>query len=700
MEAVDNLSIMAELDIPSSPMEIDRDLIPTTAGELNAQMFLDPARHDENRKRARETFRVIHEYLEHLYEKDKGHLKDPEVERGIQALMILAGEAAQKMDIYSKGASGEEHVSRFEEFQDLKQFYKQKILKRFRGDVEGEEGIDQEGESDERETLKIQKQGLKDLEMVRHDNDYELFYIRKENGHPYFTSALLRHLRLIGEFDEVALGLEDENPFLKVRAIEDRNAQHAAQEILRRVVIDLDEFYREALRHKENEFVVELNKAVMALMLAANARNLMSGESPKICLSYFKDFLAFTRAALRTKSYEEAATNQDASSFLHSAVELVHGVISALFLHKERRKEMVDWIHHLIARSEYKEVGAGSPWSELSHIDGHLRTYLKRYPNGPLMKTLDTFREDEARWGFDPFEQEDVPSELYAFVAEDLHISVLRLPAPIHQEVIHEAEVVEEMRAFLRSLQAGAQGQLHLLFNLQDRTSWKEHARCIALEGLQNTPEFSKNLTVITFNKSSDFYLQKGDYQNLNEAELFLSTFYQQIESREACGFHFPALPEAGEINAFTKEALEMIHEQFFSGRKTLLRKERLDFIEIFTQLFFMKMILLVKPDSISFTCKDAIDLGEAQAATFFAFLQRMGSSEAISAEEKDFLLWLLYAPALTLRERLIDPFRFARLVSTMNHIDGELSVRRKAILDATDKLLKGHVKPEIRIAA
>jgi hypothetical protein len=144
-------------------------------------------------------------------------------------------------------------------------------------------------------------------------------------------------LRLIGEFDEVALDLEDENPFLKVRAIEDRNAQHAAQEILRRVAVDLDEFYREALRHKENEFIVELNKAIMSLMLAANARNLMSGESPKICLSYFKDFLAFTRTALRTKSYEEAATNQDASSFLHSAFQLVRGDL-CLFLHKSVKR--------------------------------------------------------------------------------------------------------------------------------------------------------------------------------------------------------------------------------------------------------------------------------------------------------------------------------------------------------------------------
>jgi hypothetical protein len=67
----------------------------------------------------------------------------------------------------------------------------------------------------------------------------------------------------------------------------------------------------------------------------------------------------------------------------------------------------------------------------------------------------------------------------------------LRLPAPIHQEVIHEAEVVEEMCAFLRSLQSGVQGQRHLLFNLQDRTSGGACA-LYQLEGLQNEPEFSK----------------------------------------------------------------------------------------------------------------------------------------------------------------------------------------------------------------
>ncbi|MFI5334445.1 MAG: hypothetical protein ACHQT8_04685, partial [Chlamydiales bacterium] len=223
MDAVDNLSRMAELDIPASPEESAREPLAPSDEESRSSYLVDREHIAENQALIRETFRVVNRYLHHLYEKEKGHLKDPEIQRGVQALMVLVGEAAQKLEIYTsmtKQIFTEGRINDLKEFQELQTFYHTKITKRFRSQEEGEEKIDQEGESAGDEIVQIQSQGLKDLEMVRHDRDYELFYIRKENGHPFFSQALVRHLRLVGEFDEAAVHVEGDDPFLKIKNLQ------------------------------------------------------------------------------------------------------------------------------------------------------------------------------------------------------------------------------------------------------------------------------------------------------------------------------------------------------------------------------------------------------------------------------------------------------------------------------------------------
>ncbi len=352
-------------------------------------------------------------------------------------------------------------------------------------------------------------------------------------------------------------------------------------------------------------------------------------------------------------------------------------------------KKRWEFIKHLIERGESNEKKASGPaiWNEFLQDDAKIRQILKHYPNGPLLKTLDLFRESAAHEGFDPLSQENFPSQLYTLTFKDFHLTTLRIPAPVHQEIIDKVEVAPEFRGFLRALQTQMHGQRHLLFNLQDRTSWQEHARCSVLEKMQNEAEFAKVLTVITICKNTDFYNQTGPYQMQADAAAFISSFIDQIASGEASGYFFPPSLNKQEINAFTSEALELIHKLFFSSEATLSRKQRMDFIEIFYQFLFMKLIQMVKPDSMSFTCKDAIDIGESTAAGFFAFL-KMLEGKAWGREDKEFFLWMLYSPALTIRERPIDSNRLLRIVNASSIIQTELESHRKAILEQVHKLL------------
>ncbi len=660
MEAVDNLSLMAELDVTSAPEEISPFL--------------------ENPDAVRATFRVLLSYLMHIYQKEKGELKDPEMQRGIQAMMVLANEAAQKMDRAGK------EVSTLQEYQDLQKFYLEKVVKRFRTGAGSAEEWEKQWEG--AKATDVQKKGLKDLEAVRKDRNYELFFIRKENGKPFFHPELLRHLRLVGEFDETLTDPEGDDPLLQIRELEDRDAHETAKEILHRVSPYLDEFYKEALRHKGREFAMQLNQATMALMLAADPRNVVPTTGGKSALSYFADFYQFLRDALKSLDYNRTLTvsQEETDAFSRVLLSLVHAFSSALFMRCASRKDAVKFIKKLIERAPHeKRKKAESIWEEVVQEDEKIRYVLKQHPSGPLLKTLDYFRAHEEGRGFDPLLQETPPSQLYIFSNEDLHVTILRLPAPIHQEVIDRAEVTEEFRAFLRALQTQMKGQRHLLLDLQDRTSWQERARCIALEGLQKDAEFSSVLSVVTLGKSHEFYEQSGPYQHLTDAQEFLNAFYEQIVSGEACGYFFPS---GIELHPFAKSMQKLIHELFFASKETFTRKERQDFIEIFDQFLYLKLILLLKPDSLSFTCKDALDIGEAQAAGFFAFLRMMGSQEAWTQEEKEFLLWMLYSPALLVRERPIDSAPLQRMIGALKQIESALEENRKEILTKTQELL------------
>ena len=702
MDAVDNLTHMAEIDLTApvreegEPVELTEEQI---SERLHSLSWHDPEYFVYNRERVKETFRVIQNYLKQIYEKEKGQLRDASTQKGIQAIMLLAAEAAQKMDKYAEkvtGAKKEESIAQLKEYQDLQHYYQTKIVHKFQNYVEIKEGWQDEwSQAAEGDLLDVQRQGLKDLDTVRQDKEYELFMVRKEDGKPFFNRDLLRHLRLVGEFDEVFSESFGEDPFLRIKMIQDRDLHTTAKEILHLVAPYIDDYYKEALHYKDMEFVASINKAIMALMLAANPRNLMQNTAGKSCVSYFTDFHYYLRRALSSQEYIKYISNPPDSShrFFHILLNLSHGLSTSFFVRLGNRKEMVAFIRFLIeegGKGSSTQSATHSPvsiWNNLGDEDEHIRYLLKKYPNGPLMKAIDVFRADQQLIGFDPFAQENLPGQLYTLINDQMHISCLRMPCPVRQEYISKAELAEEFYGFLRSIGSEKRGQRHLLINLQDRTSWQEHARCLALEDLQKKAEFAKSLVVVTLPKSGDFYMQSGSYINLNDAKEFINTFKEQIASGEQCGYFLSGAMKSKEIEEFVSEAMKMIHRYFFGDKDSLLRKNRLDFIEIFYLFFTLKIIDVCKPDTISFTCKDAVDTGAAANAEFYAFIKMMNGLKPWEKDDKDFLSWMLYSSALVLRERAIDNQRLNRMLSALTVVNAELEAQLSEVIKASSKL-------------
>lgn len=537
----------------------------------------------------------------------------------------------------------------------------------------------------------MQGGGLKDFETASRDREYELFYIRKEDGKPYFSKELLRSIKLDCDFELAGESFE-EDPLLKVRAMQDRDLHATAMQILGECHPILTDFYKTLKKLEGNELASSLSMAAIALFLAANSRYLLQNTTGKSCLQYFEDFHHFLRRAMRTSEYQKMIayppdkTDKTSQLLLH----LTHSFCKKLF---ERvggvKLESIGLIHRTMRKGEElkqqeKEhlLKGETIWNQFLLDDEKYRSYLAKFPNGPLFKVLDLIREEQEEdkiIPFDPIGQQNLPSRIYEITdRRGKKIDVLHLPSPTRQALINKVEIIDEFRGFLRF--ETHDEKKHLIFNLQDRTSWKEYARARALETLQLNAEFNHQLLVITLPKETDFYYQNNEYMNLNKAEDFLKAFQEQLQAPEECGYFFPPQFKRTELTRFTELALPLIHEFFFHNKNTLTRRNREDFIEIFYQFLILKCIDMIDPHSLSFTCKDAIDTGAAQQGTFYGFVKLL-TSDFSKKEEQDFFRWLLYTPALFTRERAIDPERFNRTVSVLQLLDQEMAERGKEVI-------------------
>ena len=519
--------------------------------------------------------------------------------------------------------------------------------------------------------MEVSQTGLMDFESVRRDLDYELFSIRNEQGDPFFNADLLRNIKLVCYEAGKDISFE-EDPLLRVRAVEDRDLQSTSSQILLFCHAAIEDFYKMFRQIKDMSIAQSLSQAIMGLHLAANPRNLIQNSSGKSSLQYFHDFLIYLRQAMNSSEYQKyvAYPPEAKEKVPHFLMHLCHSLSFALFNRLGGvKQETIGLIHRCMRKGEEKEkkkhIKGDTIWNQLLIDDEKFRTLLSQFPNGPLFKILDQIREEDIeRMSFDPFLQENLPQRLCEIVVPGQAIEVFRTACPIRQVYINKVTVAEEFRGFLRFYAKNR--KKHLFVNLQGQ-SWQECARSRCMETLQKNAEFNEQLIVATIPKSGDFYYQNGEFMNRNAADEFIAEFKKVLSQPEEWGFFIPPRLSTQELKKFTDDAISFIHQDFFNNQKNLSRRNREDFIEIFYQLLILKWIETIKPDSISLTCKDSVDIGAAALTMFYGFLRILKGGVS---QETDFLRYLLYAPALFVRERAIDPERLTRALAALERID------------------------------
>jgi hypothetical protein len=620
------------------------------------------------------TLQAVHEHLGRLVKEIDW--EDNKSRHALEAIMALCGESAQRLEKYLEIRIGKKIslLSRLS-FVNLQEDYARQVSK-----------IQQ----DEPQSVGE----LKNLEVVRRDLDYELFYIRKEDGAPYFSTNLLRHMRLISDFESDGESFE-EDPLLQVRSMMDRDLQFSAKQILSNCHHLTQDFYKMYKRFSNNDLAITLSQALMALLLAANPRNLLQNTTSKSCQQYFEDFLLFLRGLFRTDEYQKfvAYPPEKSDKIAHLLLNLAHSLAKELYTRVGGvKQEAVGLIHRTTRKGSQPSSSAlkkgDTVWSGLSIDDENYRSRLAKFPSGPLFKTLDLVRFEEGEpIAFDPVIQGNIPMQLFEIHAKNKQIHFLKVPCPTRQHMINKAEILDEMRGFLRYYNTTSPKQKHLMINLQDRTSWKEFIRCKALEEMQKNAEFNPALVVVTLAKNTDFYSQANEYEEVDRTNVFFAILLKQLEQAEGYGFYFPSSFKSVELCGFAAALIPIIHRHFFEKKEILTRREREDFIEIFYQFIVLKLIDHYNPTTVSFTCKDAIDTGAAASALFFAFIHLLqGGFE--EKQEIDYFRWLLYAPSLFVRERALDPERFNRVLTALERFSEGMNSNRKAIFRDLEALI------------
>jgi hypothetical protein len=486
-----------------------------------------------------------------------------------------------------------------------------------------------------------------DLDGVIKDTEYELVLLRKPDGSRFYHPKILRNLHLLTEAKE---GHTAEAPL--IFSYQEMRCQQMANFILKKVWQQIDAFYLALPEYRDLEGIFNLQKMTYALMLAANVDLAKGGKKAS---HYLHDFQVYLRMALRSKEYHKWQSTylDQKDSLAMAAVDLVQGALSAFFSPSFDWRQVDKALEPLLG-SPKKEVAS----VQLGFDEKALLELMKDRSYGPIAKTLRALLHQESR--FDPLFQQFLPAQQYDLYIDAKKITFFNLPTPTGQDSIDSADISPEWSALLHRQEAAAS---LLLFNFQDRSSWKEHARSAALEQL-DVP----HLNVVTLAKEGDFYHQRAHYEEMNQSDFFLKVFEEHLLSGSSGYFFSSSLK--GTLRGQIAPLLQAVHDVFFASRNVLTKSSRQSFIDLFYLLLEVKLIDLLKPNAVSHTCKDGLDISSIASAEMYLFLRYL-QGERISKEDVRFLRTLIFAPTLMQRERVVFYDRFLRFTHVLKVLEG-----------------------------
>lgn len=621
-------------------------------------------------------FKVILTHLKDFYQEDRNPQEFSENNEKIKSIMMIVGQAAKKIDRYTDlfHEKNMHSVTETREYRQLQDFYKKKISKTVDESVLGKWILALTTQAFKEQSKVIAEEKrldaghvFVDLDSVKNDTEYELFFIRKQDGSRFFNARLIKNITLICDFGFKLNHDKDTDPLVDLAIWSDRFGLGVASRILKKAKAAINHFFPAIRHHKDSLICSNVHKALMALFSASNPDRLITTGSTKGCLSYLRDFQMYLRTALETRAYQHmiAFPEQEFRAEDVAARKVIEAILQQMYESAGNDEQLESYIHFLVNNSresvsaEHKKTNGNlSIWNRLASDYASLHKYLRNHPNGPLNKVLNLLEEGDYH-SFDPYLQLRMPETVYEINSVHVHV----LPSPTKQESIDKASVIDEWLGYLHSK---SDSENILVINFQDNTSWREYARAQTLEKLQSG--FEDRLKVVTLPKDTEFYHQEMPYDDMHQLQAFKKALHGQVLG-DNTGFYFPDDVREHITPEWVDETFSIISRTFFSSKNVLSKEARLEFIEIFYGFLELKIVEILQPADLFFTCKDGVDISPTAACLFY-IMHRLLSGSTISPEEIDHLTTVLYQPALLSRERVLLPDRAERMLNAIKVLE------------------------------
>ena len=196
-------------------------------------------------------------------------------------------------------------------------------------------------------------------------------------------------------------------------------------------------------------------------------------------------------------------------------------------------------------------------------------------------------------------------------------VRMIRMPnvlREIEPGASHEStadfHIIEEFSRYLETLRGN--GKKHLYINLLSKVKHKEGKIMVAkIAELDTDPKFENRLFVVTFDKDSDFYWQRGEYSDIPSAELFKRVFLDFLfDTSDKGAFMWSKKLDKEQWRSTCQEIINRIHQVYFDSESKLDQQMRCDFIEIAYSRLIQKLFDILEISSCNITCKHSTDRG------------------------------------------------------------------------------------------
>jgi len=614
-------------------------------------------------ERIKKAFSTLSAYLNQLYRHHQMLLKNHDYLASLKAVMVIAEEAHNKLPLVSKIFNVLQEDLGEQEFLDLFDFY----LKKINAKIEQVAGEVFRQAEEERVRAETDTHGIRNLDVIRKDSDYELFYIKDEEGLNHFSKNLLRHAQLLGTFDELFTSFQGEDPFIKLHYIDDRMMQKRALAIRSEMAPRIDYFFKEGFRFKKQPFVALSCHLIYALFLASYPALVLQNEPEKACFEYFNDLERFlvqliTRPEFFRKNYN---LEQTSDKGLAAAERMVSGIIASYYFSKNGSIDLAEHLYQFVPRLTLEGFSPFSFFDRLLDYDRLLRGYLLGFPSGPLMKALDFIREEQKVNEFAPL-RNLLPQQLYTLQINEKPLTQMALGSPTMQKSIAFAEIDPLFMPLLDQLQ----GQKSLLIDLEDFHDPHAKARLKAVLEIEK-----EGLEIVNIPRKGLYYSQGDVYSFYDSSEEFVSVLMEQLDPEGA-------YVRSGLIKRDFKAMAAFVHTHFFEGKPSLTLRERLNFIELFHLFMIVKLIEEKNPDNLMIVCKDGIDHANAVSLSLYALVALVNSENLLNAQTFDFFIGELYGPAMIKRNRPVFEESLVRMYGALSllyaHIHRDFGLIKK----------------------